>query len=56
MEPEDIANSIHYLAKESETANTKLLELKPHRKEQFRGSRANMSHPWQPDPQTREAL
>lgn len=37
LEPDDVANSIHYQVKESETVNTKLLELKPPRKEQFRG-------------------
>jgi short-subunit dehydrogenase len=32
LEPEDVAHSIEYLVNESETANTKLIELKPRKR------------------------
>lgn len=35
--PEDVARTIRYLVEESETANTKLIELKPRRRKEFRG-------------------
>lgn len=37
LEPEDVAKTIRYLVEESETANTKLIELKPRRRKEFRG-------------------
>lgn len=37
LEPEDVARTIRYLVEESETANAKLIELKPRRLKQFRG-------------------
>lgn len=36
LEPEDVAKTIRYLVEESETANTKLIELKPRRRMEFR--------------------
>lgn len=36
LEPEDVAHSIEYLVNESETANTKLIELKPRCREDCR--------------------
>lgn len=36
LEPEDVANTIKYIVNQSETANTKLIELKPRKREQFR--------------------
>ncbi|MCB1305027.1 MAG: SDR family oxidoreductase [Leptospiraceae bacterium] len=36
LEPSDVAHTVRYLIDESETANTKLIELKPRRREQFR--------------------
>ena len=37
LEPEDVARTVQYLIDESETANAKLIELKPRRRMQFRG-------------------
>ena len=37
LEPEDVARTVQYLIDESETANAKLIELKPRRRLQFRG-------------------
>lgn len=37
LTPEDVARSVRYLVEESETANAKLIELKPRRKKEFRG-------------------
>jgi short-subunit dehydrogenase len=37
LEPEDIARTVQYLIEESETANAKLIELKPRRRKEFRG-------------------
>ena len=34
--PEDVARSVRYLVEESETANAKLIELKPRRQKEFR--------------------
>lgn len=36
LEPEDVAHTIRYLVDESETANTKLIELKPRRRTEYR--------------------
>ncbi|MHA2363068.1 MAG: SDR family oxidoreductase [Candidatus Hodarchaeales archaeon] len=36
LEPEDVARAVEYLVNESETANTKLLELKPRRRKEKR--------------------
>ena len=36
LEPEDVARTLEYLVEESETANTKLVELKPRRRREFR--------------------
>ena len=36
LEPEDVARTLKYLVDESETANTKLVELKPRKREKFR--------------------
>ncbi len=36
LEPDDVARTIEYLVEESETANTKLIELKPRRRKEFR--------------------
>ena len=36
LEPEDIARTVGYLIEESETANAKLIELKPRRRKEFR--------------------
>ncbi len=36
LEPEDVAKTVQYLIDESETANTKLIELKPRRRIEFR--------------------
>lgn len=36
LEPEDVARTISYLIEESETANAKLIELKPRRRKEFR--------------------
>ncbi|MBU43167.1 MAG: short-chain dehydrogenase [Spirochaetaceae bacterium] len=36
LEPEDVAHTVRYLVDESETANTKLIELKPRRRPDFR--------------------
>ncbi|MBI40297.1 MAG: short-chain dehydrogenase [Leptospiraceae bacterium] len=36
LEPEDVAHTIRYLVDESETANTKLIELKPRKRTEFR--------------------
>jgi len=36
LEPEDVAKTIRYLVEESETANTKLIELKPRKRKEFR--------------------
>lgn len=36
LEPEDVANTIKYLVNESETANTKLIELKPRKRKEMR--------------------
>lgn len=36
LEPEDVAHTVRYLVDESETANTKLIELKPRRRAEFR--------------------
>lgn len=38
LEPEDVARTVEYLVNESETANTKLVELKPRRREHARGT------------------
>lgn len=37
LEPDDVARTVEYLVNESETANAKLIELKPRRRESFRG-------------------
>ncbi len=37
LEPDDVARTVEYLVEESETANTKLIELKPRRRKEFRG-------------------
>jgi 3-oxoacyl-[acyl-carrier protein] reductase len=37
LEPDDVAYTVEYLIHESETANTKLIELKPRRRKEFRG-------------------
>ncbi len=37
LEPEDVARTVRYLIEESETANAKLIELKPRRRAEFRG-------------------
>lgn len=36
LEPEDVARTVEYLVNESETANAKLIELKPRRGKKFR--------------------
>lgn len=36
LEPEDVAKTLEYLVNESETANTKMIELKPRRRPEFR--------------------
>lgn len=36
LEPEDVARTVAYLVSESETANTKLVELKPRKRERYR--------------------
>ena len=36
LEPDDVARTLEYLVNESETANAKLIELKPRRRSQFR--------------------
>ncbi|MCB1139495.1 MAG: SDR family oxidoreductase [Leptospiraceae bacterium] len=36
LEPEDVAHTVRYLVDESESANTKLIELKPRRRPDFR--------------------
>ncbi|MCB1170027.1 MAG: SDR family oxidoreductase [Leptospiraceae bacterium] len=36
LEPEDVAHTIRYLVDESESANTRLIELKPRRRPDFR--------------------
>ncbi len=36
LEPEDVARTIKYLVDESETANAKMIELKPRRRKEFR--------------------
>ncbi|HBS04352.1 MAG TPA: NAD(P)-dependent oxidoreductase [Leptospiraceae bacterium] len=36
LEPQDVAHTVRYLVDESETANTKLIELKPRRRSEFR--------------------
>lgn len=36
LEPEDVAHTINYLVEESETANTKLIELKPRKRKDRR--------------------
>ena len=36
LEVEDVAHTIEYLVNESETANTKLIELKPRKREERR--------------------
>ena len=36
LEPEDVARTLKYLVEESETANAKMIELKPRRREEFR--------------------
>ncbi|OLS24482.1 MAG: hypothetical protein HeimC3_19120 [Candidatus Heimdallarchaeota archaeon LC_3] len=36
LEPEDVARTVEYLVNESETSNTKLIELKPRRRKEFR--------------------
>ena len=36
LEPEDVAHTISYLVNESETANTKLIELKPRKRKEMR--------------------
>lgn len=38
LEPEDVAKTVEYLVNESETANTKLIELKPRRRKEFRAN------------------
>ena len=37
LEPEDVARTVSYLIDESETSNTKLIELKPRRRKEYRG-------------------
>lgn len=36
LEPEDVAHTIQYLVQESETANTKFIELKPRKRKEMR--------------------
>lgn len=36
LEPDDVAHTVEYLIHESETANTKLIELKPRKRKEFR--------------------
>ncbi len=36
LEPDDVAYTVEYLIHESETANTKLIELKPRKRKEFR--------------------
>lgn len=36
LEPSDVAHSVRYLVEESETANTKLIELKPRKRMEYR--------------------
>ena len=36
LEPDDVAHTVEYLIHESETANTKLIELKPRKRKDFR--------------------
>ncbi len=38
MTPDDVAHTVEYLVNESETVNAKLIELKPRRRVQFRGT------------------
>lgn len=38
MTPDDVAHTVEYLVNESETVNAKLIELKPRRRAQFRGT------------------
>ncbi len=37
LEADDVARTVEYLINESETANAKLIELKPRRRARFRG-------------------
>jgi len=36
LTPEDVAHTVRYLIEQSETANTKMIELKPRRRKEFR--------------------